>query len=188
LFYSQTQALYPNLTEDNNRFLGGVQLLAQFSHLRSVRDNTTAIYTPAALNMTYESRTDSLYQAATSGQVNIESVIGNGHDRSNAITMRINNPGQQPLRMVVPQGTMFEQQSWNGMQNLVVKEDVWIDIQPGQTGTFPLPAFCANATGGSPNNNPMNITPFTFNDMGGSFRDQQNMWRTTDSHRRVRMQ
>jgi len=187
LFYSQTQALYPNLTEDNNRFLGGVQLLAQFSHLRSVRDNTTAIYTPAALNMNYESRTDSLYHAASSGKVEIESVIGNGHDRANAITMSINNPGQQPVRMVVPRGTMFEQQSWNGMQNLVVKEDVWIDIQPGQTGTFPLPAFCANNTGGSPQNNVMNLTPFVFNDMGGSFNDQQSMWRTTDSERRVSM-
>jgi hypothetical protein len=187
LFYSQTQTLYPNLTEDNNRFLGGVQLLAQFSHLRSVRDNTTAIYTPAALNMNYESRTDSLYHAASTGQVEIESVIGNGHDSANAITMSINNPGQQPVRMVVPRGTMFEQQSWNGMQNLVVKEDVWIDIQPGQTGTFPLPAFCANNSGGSPNNNPMNLTPFVFHDMGGSFNDQQSMWRTTDSNRRVSM-
>lgn len=187
LFYSQTQTLYPNLTEDNNRFLGGVQLLAQFSHLRSVRDNTTAIYTPAALNMNYESRTDSLYHAASTGQVEIESVIGDGHDSANAITMSINNPGQQPVRMVVPQGTMFEQQSWNGMQNLVVKEDVWIDIAPGQTGTFPLPAFCANNTGGSPRNNVMNLTPFVFNDMGGSFNDQQAMWRTTDSNRRVSM-
>jgi hypothetical protein len=187
LFYAQAKRLYPTLAEDHGRFVGGHQLLAQFSHLRSSRDNTTAIYTPAALNMTYESRTDSLYHAATSGQVNIESVIGNGHDRANAITMRINNPGTQPVRMVVPQGTMFEQQSWNGMQNLVVKEDVWIDIQPGQTGTFPLPAFCANSSGSSPRNNRMNLTPFVFHDMGGTFKDQDTMWRTTDSRRPVSM-
>ncbi len=187
LFVSETRRVYPHLMVDDNRNLGGAQLLAQFSHLRSARDNTTAIYSPAALNMTYASRTDSLYHAASTGKVEIESIIGNGHDRANAITVRINNPGQQPVRMVVPQGTMFEQQSWNGKHNLVVKEDVWIDIQPGQTGTFPLPAFCANASGGSPSNNPMNLTPFVFHDMGGTFRDQGSMWRTTDSRRPVSM-
>ena len=29
-----------------------------------------------------------------------------------------------------------EQQTWTGKQNLVVKEDVWIEIEPGQTGNF----------------------------------------------------
>ena len=101
--------------------------------------------------------------------------------------MQVHNPGQQPVRVVVPQGTMVEQQTWTGKQNLVVKEDVWIDIQPGQTGNFPLPAFCANASAGSPNNDPMNLTPFVFHDMGESFRDQDSMWRTTDSRRGVRM-
>jgi hypothetical protein len=172
---------------DDNRNLGGAQLIAQFSHLRSARDNTTAIYTPAALNMTYESRTDSLYHAASNGKVEIQSIIGNGYNRANAITMQVRNPGNQAVRMVVPRGTMVEQQTWNGNQNLVVKEDVWIDIQPGQTGTFPLPAFCANASGGSPSNNPMNLTPFVFHDMGGTFRDQGSMWRTTDSQRPVSM-
>jgi hypothetical protein len=101
--------------------------------------------------------------------------------------MQVHNPGQHSVRVVVPQGTMVEQQTWTGKQNLVVKEDVWISIEPGQTGTFPLPAFCANASAGSPNNDPMNLTPFIFHDMGESFRDQDSMWRTTDSHRGVRM-
>ena len=52
LFMSQTRRVYPNLVVDDNRNIGGAQLLAQFSHLRSQRDNTTAIYSPAALNMT----------------------------------------------------------------------------------------------------------------------------------------
>ena len=70
---------------------------------------------------------------------------------ADAMQMEITNSSSNPVRIVVPQGTMFEQQNWNGNQNLVVKEDVWIDIQPGQSGTFPLPAFCANSSGGSPN-------------------------------------
>ncbi len=187
MFVSEARRVYPNLVVDDTRNLGGAQLMAQFSHLRSARDNTTAIYSPAALNMTYESRTDSLYHAATTGKVEIQSVIGNGYNQSNAISMRVHNPGSQAVHMVVPQGTMVEQQTWTGKQNLVVNDDVWIDIEPGQTGTFPLPAFCANASGGSPSGEPMNLTPFVFNDMGDSFRDQDSMWRTTDSRRPVSM-
>jgi len=187
MFVSETRRVYPNLVVDDSRNLGGAQLLAQFSHLRSARDNTTAIYSPAALNMTYASRTDSLYHAASTGKVEIESIVGNGYNRSNAITMRVRNPGDQAVRMVVPRGTMVEQQTWTGKQNLVVNDDVWIDIEPGQTGAFPLPAFCANASGGSPSGEPMNLTPFVFNDMGGSFQSQDAMWRTTDSRRPVSM-
>ena len=187
MFISETRRVYPNLVVDDSRNLGGAQLLAQFSHLRSARDNTTAIYSPAALNMTYASRTDSLYHAASTGKVEIESIVGNGYNRSNAITMRVRNPGNQAVRMVVPRGTMVEQQTWTGKQNLVVNDDVWIDIEPGQTGAFPLPAFCANASGGSPSGEPMNLTPFVFNDMGGSFQSQDAMWRTTDSRRHVSM-
>ncbi len=187
MFVSETRRVYPNLVVDDSRNLGGAQLLAQFSHLRSARDNTTAIYSPAALNMTYASRTDSLYHAASTGKVEIESIVGNGYNSSNAITMRVRNPGNQAVRMVVPRGTMVEQQTWTGKQNLVVNDDVWIDIEPGQTGAFPLPAFCANASGGSPSGEPMNLTPFVFNDMGGSFQSQDAMWRTTDSRRPVSM-
>ena len=117
----------------------------------------------------------------------IQSIVGDGYDNAGAVRMDVHNPGPTAVRMVVPRGTMFEQQTWTGKQNLVVKEDVWIDIQPGQTGNFPLPAFCANASGGSPSGEPLNLTPFVFNDMGESFRDQDSMWRTTDSRRSVSM-
>ncbi len=187
LFVAQARRVYPSLIVEDAQNLGGTQLLAQFSHLRSARDNTTAIYSPAALNMTFESRVDSVYHAARTGQIQIDSITGNGFNSANALQMEITNSSSNPVRIVVPQGTMFEQQNWNGNQNLVVKEDVWIDIQPGQSGTFPLPAFCANSSGGSPNRDPMNLTPFVFHDMGESFRDQQSMWRTTDSRRDVRM-
>ena len=123
----------PTVVDDN--CFGGAQLLAQFSHLRSACDNTTAIYS-AALNMAFDSRTDSLYHAANNGRVEIQSIIGNGYNSSNAITMRVHNPGDQAVRMVVPQGTMVEQQTWTGKQNLVVNDDVGIDIEPGQTGAF----------------------------------------------------
>ena len=96
MFVSEARRVYPNLVVDDTRNLGGAQLLAQFSHLRSARDNTTAIYSPAALNMTYESRTDSLYHAANTGKVEIQSIIGNGYNRSNAITMQVHNPATKP--------------------------------------------------------------------------------------------
>ena len=187
LFVAQARRVYPSLVVEDAQNLGGTQLLAQFSHLRSARDNTTAIYSPAALNMTFESRVDSVYHAARTGQIQIDSITGNGFNSADAIQMKITNSSVNPVRIVVPQGTMFEQQNWNGNQNLVVKEDVWIDIQPGQSGTFPLPAFCANSSGGVPSSDPLNITPFVFHDMGESFRDQDSMWRTTDSRRDVRM-
>ena len=151
MFVSEARRVYPNLVVDDTRNLGGAQLLAQFSHLRSARDNTTAIYSPAALNMTYESRTDSLYHAANTGKVEIQSIIGNGYNRYNAITMQVHNPGNQAVRMVVPRGTMVEQQTWTGKQNLVVNDDVWIDIEPAKPALFlcppsaPTPAAVAPA-------------------------------------------
>ena len=51
VFVEQARRVYPGLDVETARNLGGTQLLAQFSHLRSARDNTTAIYSPAALNM-----------------------------------------------------------------------------------------------------------------------------------------
>ena len=138
VFFDEARRIYPTLLVDDNRFLGGAQLLAQFSHLRSARDNTTAIYSPAALNMTYESRTDSLYHAASTGQVEIQSIIGNGFDQADAVSMRVHNPSSDTVRGR-PRGTMVEQQTWTSKQNLVVKEDVWIEIEPGQTGNFLCP-------------------------------------------------
>jgi hypothetical protein len=44
VFVEQARRVYPGLDIENARNLGGTQLLAQFSHLRSARDNTTAIY------------------------------------------------------------------------------------------------------------------------------------------------
>jgi hypothetical protein len=186
-YYDKALELYPQLEIDNNKCIGGAQLLAQFSHLRSVRENTTAMYSPAALNMTFSSRTDSLYHAAKTGQVFIENIVGNGHNRVDAIQMDIHNPSSEVIKMIVPKGAMFEQVTWNGYQNLVVNDDVWIEIQPGQTGNFSLPAYCANAGAHSPSNNRMNLTPFVFQDMGGTFNDQNSMWRTTDSERNVRL-
>ena len=66
VFVEQARRVYPGLDVETARNLGGTQLLAQFSHLRSARDNTTAIYSPAALNMSFESRVDSVYHAAES--------------------------------------------------------------------------------------------------------------------------
>ena len=99
LFLSQTRRVYPNLVVDDNRNIGGAQLLAQFSHLRSQRDNTTAIYSPAALNMTFESRTDTLYHAANHGQVEIRSITGKGYDRANACLLYTSDAADDSLRV-----------------------------------------------------------------------------------------
>ena len=80
VFVEQARRVYPGLDVETARNLGGTQLLAQFSHLRSARDNTTAIYSPAALNMSFESRADSVYHAARTGQIEIESITGSGYD------------------------------------------------------------------------------------------------------------
>ena len=131
--------------------------------------------------MAFDSRTDSLYHAANNGRVEIQSIVGDGYDNAGAVRMDVHNPGPTAVRMVVPRGTMFEQQTGPASRTWWSRK-TWIEIEPGQTGNFPLPAFCANASGGSPNGEPLNLTPFVFNDMGErNLRDQNSMWRTTDS-------
>ena len=94
VFVEQARRVYPGLDVETARNLGGTQLLAQFSHLRSARDNTTAIYSPAALNMTFESRVDSVYHAARTAKSKFDSITGNGFNSANAFRWKSPIPVQ----------------------------------------------------------------------------------------------
>ena len=136
-YVEQAREVYPNLVVDDNRFLGGAQLLAQFSHLRSARDNTTAIYSPAALNMAFDSRTDSLYHAANNGRVEIQSIVGDGYDNAGAVRMDVHNPGPTAVRMVVPAAPCSNSRPGPASRTWWSRKTCGLKSSPVKPGTSP---------------------------------------------------
>jgi len=183
-FTEASHRVYHDIHHAPENYLGGRMLLAQTSLLRSQRDKKPGLYSPAALNMSVWNNSQSLYNLVKQGNLEIIECIGDGFNSDDAIQLKIQNKSTQRVRFNVPKGMMFEQSSWTGNQNLVVPDEQWFEIGPGEEQNFPVPALCANATGGGPNRNRMNLTPFVMNDLGNSFTDQENMWRTTDGRER----
>lgn len=175
---------YPDLFHAPDQYLGGRMVLAQNSFLRSQRDGKSGLCSPSALNLKVDESTDTLYHMVKAGSLEMLECIGNGYNSDDALQLRISNKTSERIRFRVPQGMMFEQSDWTGNQNLVVPDDQWYEIGPGEEQSFPVPAMCANATGGSPSRDRMNLTPFLFNDRGESFRTQNRLWSFADGPRR----
>ncbi len=183
-FTSAASRVYANLFHDPDHYLGGRMVMTQNSFLRSQRDGKPGLYSPAALNLTVEERPDSLYQNVKSGYLEILECVGDGYNSDDALQLRISNNSPERVRFCIPKGAMFEQSEWTGNQNLVVPEEQWYEIGPGEEQSFPVPAMCANATGGSPSRDRMNLTPFLFNDLGESFSSQDRFWCFSDGANR----
>jgi len=179
-FTSAASQVYADLYHDPDHYLGGRMVLTQNSFLRSQRDGKPGLYSPAALNMKVEDRMDSLYHKVKTGFLEILECVGDGYNSDDALQLRISNNSDERVRFCLPKGTMFEQSEWTGNQNLVVPSEQWYEIGPGEEQSFPVPAMCANATGGSPSRDRMNLTPFLFNDLGESFRSQDRFWSSSD--------
>jgi hypothetical protein len=183
-FTEAASKVYSDLHHAPDQYLGGRMVLAQNSFLRSQRDGKPGLYSPAALNLRVDEGTDTLYHMVKAGSLEMLECIGNGYNSDDALQLKVSNNTGERIRFRVPQGMMFEQAGWTGNQNLVVPSDQWYEIGPGEEQSFPVPAMCANATGGSPNRNRMNLTPFLFKDRGGSFRSQHVLWNIADGRRR----
>ena len=183
-FAEAASNVYSDLHHAPDQYLGGRMVLAQNSFLRSQRDGKPGLYSPAALNLSIEEGTDTLYHMVKAGSLEMLECVGNGYNSDDALQLRISNTTGERIRFRVPQGMMFEQADWTGNQNLVVPDDQWYEIGPGEEQSFPVPGMCANATGGSPSRDRMNLTPFLFNDLGESFRSQDRFWSSSDGNRR----
>jgi hypothetical protein len=184
-FLSRAREAYNGVQENQEKRMGGFQLLAQLSYLRSQRDEQgIGLYSPEALNLRYDRGVDTIYSLVNAGNISIMSCIGSGYDSAGALQMSVRNNTSRELRVRIPQGCMFEQAEWTGNQNLVVTKEEFVIIGPAKEESFPLHASCANSSAGAPSNDEMNVTPFIFNDLGESFQNQDSVWRSFDGDRR----
>jgi len=180
-FLTRAREAYTGVPEDSARHLGGFQLLAQLSYLRSQRDGQdVGLYSPEALNMRYDRGVDTIYSLVRAGDISLTSCIGAGYNNAGALQISMRNNTSREIRVRIPQGCMFEQAEWTGNQNLVVTNEEFVIIGPAKEETFPLHASCANSSAGSPANDEMNVTPFIFRDLGESFQNQDSVWRSFD--------
>ncbi|GEM_PF-535078 len=183
-FLSRARESYNGVQENQERRIGGFQLLAQLSYLRSQRDGQgIGLYSPEALNLKYDRGVDTIYSHVNAGDISITSCIGSGYDSAGALQMNVRNNTSREIRVRIPQGCMFEQAEWTGNQNLVVTKEEFVIIGPAKEESFPLHASCANRNAGAPSNDEMNVTPFIFNDLGESFQNQDSVWRSFDGDR-----
>merc|ERR1712129_358810 len=90
--------------------------------------------------------------------------MGRGHGRG-ALTLQLENVSDRPLHVVVPAGTIFQHVSWVHRQNLLVGRNVCVDLQPGESKTENLGAYCMNLTCSCSNGEPMELTAFCFEDV-----------------------
>ncbi|MEO2121389.1 MAG: hypothetical protein ABGX44_06195 [Candidatus Poseidoniia archaeon] len=180
-FLSHARSTYNGVQENQEKRMGGYQLLAQLSYLRSQREEQDiGLYSPEALNLRYDNGVDTIFSHVNAGNISIMSCIGSGYDSAGALQMSVRNNTTRELRVRIPQGCMFEQAEWTGNQNLVVTKEEFVIIGPAKEESFPLHASCANSSAGAPSNDDMNVTPFIFNDLGESFQNQDSVWRSFD--------
>jgi hypothetical protein len=188
-FSSSVRQHCRGIVEDDARHIGGFSLLSCYSRARSERSGNglAGIYSPAALGMEYDCSDDSLYSLALNNRIEIQSIIGNGHNRDDAILLSLTNSGHSTVVIHIAPGTMFEQQqSSNQVQNLVVKVGITVTVNPGATVDVAISALCGNMNGASPDQEPLSVTPFRIRD-GVNLSSQGGLWSFTDGGGSTRM-
>jgi hypothetical protein len=102
-----------------------------------------------------------LHFAVESGKVKIVAASAKGYG-SGALTLELQNTQDQPLIVVLPAGTLFEQTRWTHRHNLLVGRPVQVQLETGETkelkvGVYSLNEKCSNST-----DDPMYLTSLLF--------------------------
>ena len=171
------RATFVDLPCDPSRHVGGYQILAEHSRLRSERTGQVALYSPAGLNLDIDDHPRSLAALALSGCIDVEEIAGGLGER--ATRLRLHNVTDTPVVVHIARGVLFESKSW-GTQNVTATEEVEIAIGAGETVLWQLSTACVNRSLAPPMAQAMRATALRLVDRGGTFADQESVWRVTD--------
>eukprot|EP01006_Ploeotia_vitrea_P029827 TRINITY_DN62288_c0_g1_i1.p1 TRINITY_DN62288_c0_g1~~TRINITY_DN62288_c0_g1_i1.p1 ORF type:complete len:568 (+),score=34.97 TRINITY_DN62288_c0_g1_i1:68-1771(+) len=160
---NQSKTLYENILPPRCevKFVGGHQLLCQFSLLKDKKKEDKHLYPPSSLGFQLTShRMDTLYYYAMQGKVDILSCVSHSQDK--AVYVRLKNKTSQYLAFMIHKGTVFEQQEWIGHQNVIVNKDVELEMRGLQETLWKVFVWEATDVWAPAKNDDMNITPFSL--------------------------
>jgi hypothetical protein len=146
------------------------QLIAQLSHL-SQRQQGCALQPPSLFKLKKVSeskrpppkRGKDLHEALLEGDVAIQSVLGSNFG-SDSVRLELRSLCGQPVLVALRRGSIFQQQTWEHRQNLVLNVDYCIEVPAEGTIEKRMSGFCINHSCAAPRGNPMDLTEFYLDD------------------------
>ncbi len=91
------------------------------------------------------------------------------------LRMTVGNRGQQPKRVVIYGGTVFEViDPFSQTQNLVASDNTSVTIAPGGSQVIEIDTWCLDPSFTAPKNTPMQPTALVTT---STYVDQQDVWR-----------
>ena len=166
----------------NRRLLEkGAQALTQLS---AIKTHLRQHCTPEMLGL--EVVTDSLDQerklfySLENHHIIVETAIATTNDREmtaapHAIRLRIRNCLPEAVLCGIPAGTVFEQPTWNKVQNVATQRAEVVHLPARCVTEVILPALCMNEQYDCPKHDNVNLTPFVVRDTG-AVEDQAALW------------
>lgn len=146
------------------------QLIAQLSHLSQPQQGYTL--QPASLfklKKVSESkrppakRGKDLHEALSDGDVAIQSVVASNFG-SDSLRLELRSICGQPVLVAIRRGSIFQQQTWEHRQNLVLNVDYCIEVPAEGTCVKRMSGFCMNRSCAAPCGNAMDLTEFYLDD------------------------
>ena len=173
-YVQRVRELIPGV-EEREGLLGGYVSLADLCQRRSEQTGEWAVYNPAALGVSHTVDASSLYELVRKERVRLESIEGHGYNEADSLRIRVFNPGSRVL-VRIERGTVFERRIADDIQNLSVRDEVVVWLNPG---THELTAFglCLDQNASPPGGQPMLLTPWVLRRRVDS---QEDLWEFTD--------
>jgi len=147
---------FPALPNVKNVSCGG-GVLSQFSFVKN-GFKIEKVFEPASMGLaTVKPGSGTVYDLTSKIEVMECTGTGLGND---SISLTVKNVSRESIKLMIPKGAVFEQQSFTRKQNLAAQNEVFITLSPDEVKTVKFNGLCINHGFGSPSGNPMNFTPF----------------------------
>ena len=173
-YVRRVRELVPGVEEREGE-LGGYVSLADLNLRRCQQTGQRAVHNPAALGLAHTEDESSMYELVRKRRLRLDRVEGHGYNASDSLRIRLFNPGGRVL-VRIERGTVFERSLSDAIQNLSVKDDVALWLNPG---VHELRAFglCMDQSAAPPNGEAMLLTPWVLKRRVDG---QDDLWQFTD--------
>lgn len=168
-----------------NPYVGGAKLIAEMSadaaginKSRFDQDSYINILPLHQLKLRICDDSFNLYTLVCSGIINIDMcrIESNGFFSNDfTVSIQLSNQTSQEVVVNIPQGQMIEAEREN-VQNVVIKEDKQVVLQPYESKIVRISAACAAHHRSSPSGSKARITPYVLTAPYSTYNSQQSVW------------
>ena len=165
-------------------YIGGAKLIAEMSadaaginKSRFGRDCYINILPLHQLKLRICDDPFSLYTLVCANVVRIDmcKIESNGFFNNFIIRIQMTNETAQETIVNIPQGQMIEAEMEN-VQNVVITETKRVVLQPYESKSLRIPAYCAAHHRSSPSGSKGRITPYIMTAPNNTYHSQQSVW------------